>query len=378
MAHKVDPDFLPRLQQYGAFDVTACYNCGNCTAICPLSTETVSFPRQIIRMGQLGMKDRLLGRADMWQCFYCGECSTTCPRQADPGEYAMSARRYAIGQFDITGIARLMYTKAWFAWLLTVGLFILGLYVLSGVFDTHLPGAEHYLPEGVSEFIHIVSYGGMAFLAIVGGLNAINAYRLIAAQYSGFRREDEKLFATARRWVTALVHTVWDQIIIHRDFKECDDSEVPWFCRRWLVHLLTVWGFMLLGVATLLAWIFPTHGGDVALYTPSRLLGTIGGVLFVFGVLMMMFSRWQGRYPSNVNSQSTDWIFLLLLLGVGVTGFLTEIALYIPESIEWGKWVLMIHVTLAGELLILAPFSKLAHAAYRTFAIWIHKAHEGE
>ena len=40
MAVTVDQTLLPELQRYGAFDVAACFNCGNCTAVCPNSEPT--------------------------------------------------------------------------------------------------------------------------------------------------------------------------------------------------------------------------------------------------------------------------------------------------------------------------------------------------
>ena len=61
MSTRVDVTLLPTLQAYGAFDISACFNCGNCTAICPLSTEDSTFPRRLIRYAQVGMRDELLG-----------------------------------------------------------------------------------------------------------------------------------------------------------------------------------------------------------------------------------------------------------------------------------------------------------------------------
>jgi heterodisulfide reductase subunit C len=96
MAVTVDTKLLPELIRYGAFDINACFNCGNCTAICPLSSQGESFPRKMIRAGQVGMKDRILGSKELWLCYYCGECSETCPVEAEPGEYMASLRRFAI------------------------------------------------------------------------------------------------------------------------------------------------------------------------------------------------------------------------------------------------------------------------------------------
>ena len=34
MSTRVDPDLLTELKKYGDINVEACFNCGNCTAIC--------------------------------------------------------------------------------------------------------------------------------------------------------------------------------------------------------------------------------------------------------------------------------------------------------------------------------------------------------
>ncbi len=51
-----------RSSAYGAFDVDACFNCGNCTAVCPLSAADSTFPRRIIRYAQVGLQDDAAGQ----------------------------------------------------------------------------------------------------------------------------------------------------------------------------------------------------------------------------------------------------------------------------------------------------------------------------
>ena len=111
MSYRVDPGFLTRLQKYGTANIQSCFNCGNCTAVCPLSSGDDGFPRRMIRYAQLGMKERILGSKELWLCYSCGECTATCPRQADPGEFMAAARRYAIADYDPFGLARLLYTS---------------------------------------------------------------------------------------------------------------------------------------------------------------------------------------------------------------------------------------------------------------------------
>ena len=69
-------------------------------------------------------------------------------------------------------------------------------------------------------------------------------------------------------------------------------------------------------------------------------------------------------------SATADWTLLALLWITGVTGFGLEMALYLPEPPTWGYWVFLFHVAIAMELVLLAPFMKLAHAVYRPVALF--------
>jgi heterodisulfide reductase subunit C len=109
MSTLVNVNLIGDLQKFGAADINACFSCGNCTAICPLSENDATFPRRMIRYAQVGMKDALLSSKELWSCYHCGECSDSCPTEADPGEFMAAARRYAIASYDATGLARLMY-----------------------------------------------------------------------------------------------------------------------------------------------------------------------------------------------------------------------------------------------------------------------------
>jgi len=92
---------LDEIKKIGAFDVNACYSCGVCTAICPLSENGNEFPRKMIRYAMAGLEKELLGSSQLWECYYCGECTKSCPRQADPGGFMMATRRYAITRYSV-------------------------------------------------------------------------------------------------------------------------------------------------------------------------------------------------------------------------------------------------------------------------------------
>jgi heterodisulfide reductase subunit C len=53
---QVNENVLAEIKKLGAFDLEACYSCGTCSGICPLSKEAVSFPRRLLRYAQLGLE----------------------------------------------------------------------------------------------------------------------------------------------------------------------------------------------------------------------------------------------------------------------------------------------------------------------------------
>ncbi|MCP4215690.1 MAG: 4Fe-4S dicluster domain-containing protein, partial [bacterium] len=103
MSSRVDAGLIKELKGFGKGDWNACFHCGNCTALCPLTEQGFLFPRKGIRAMQMGLKDKLAANVDPWLCYYCGECSDTCPRDANPGEMMMTLRRYLTSVYDWTG-----------------------------------------------------------------------------------------------------------------------------------------------------------------------------------------------------------------------------------------------------------------------------------
>lgn len=91
----VRPEFFEQLERFGIGKSFACFNCGTCSAICPLIHQ--HFPRKIIRYAQLGAIDRILENAEeLWRCLHCGLCTQTCPREASPGELILGLRRFVV------------------------------------------------------------------------------------------------------------------------------------------------------------------------------------------------------------------------------------------------------------------------------------------
>ena len=179
-AARVDPGFMKGLKKLGAFDIDACFSCGNCTAICPLSSETSAFPRRLISYAQLGLEGKLLESPDMWLCDYCGECSRTCPRQAEPSEFMMALRRFAVSRYTPTPLSRTLFTsKPFFAtFLLLTALVPLALIaVLHGPTDPPSFQMFGFMPEYWIHYAGIALGLGVAAAMLVG---LLRMYRLVS------------------------------------------------------------------------------------------------------------------------------------------------------------------------------------------------------
>lgn len=379
MAHTVDPTFVNELARYGASDMKACFNCGNCTAVCSLAEEGATFPRRFIRYAQLGMKDRLAASKEMWLCYYCGDCSATCPRQAEPGEFVAAARRYIISQYDPTTLARRLYTsKVFAAGFLIVVAAILTLIMLAGYGS--MPTDALRLGQFVSvEYIHytgqavMVIAGIIVVLSLVTMVNRLNkALNGTASDAANVTDAGEDLNQGRLSFWMALKSTILE-VASQTRFDLCDSEPVPWYLGRRFVHLSIMWGFLGLLAATGLDLLFKEPFSHVPIYYPMRLLGTVAGLFVLYGTSIALANRIKQPDKYAAHSLLTDWLFLGFLWGVTLTGFIVEIAVYLPPGSGGAYIVFLVHVVAAMMLVLLLPFTKFAHAVLRPVALFIHE-----
>jgi ferredoxin len=380
MSALVDVDLLSDMKKFGTVDVSACFSCGNCTAICPLADNDGTFPRRIIRLAQVGLKDELLSSKELWTCYHCGLCSDSCPTEADPGEFMATARRYAIASYDRTHLARTMYTRPVVGTAIAVGVaafFAAFMYSTRGPRSTETLALFEFIPEPVIHWTGIVVMTLMVLAGVVGVLTMVARI----GRHEGVTPRALLVGGPAlgRSWKAAWSAVGIESIGQRRYREDCkDDMPVePWYRRRWFIHAMTIWGFLGLFAATMLDYGLSIigvkeTGTPIPIWYPSRLIGTVAGVMLIYGVTMFMINRATRYNRAATKSQASDWLLLVLLLITGITGFLIEVALYTPSAPAWGYWVFLFHVAVAMELMLLLPFTKFAHAIYRPVALFFY------
>ncbi len=90
--HTIADDISERTFQ----DVSLCYQCGKCSAGCPVRYYMDIAPNKVVRLIQLGFYEDALKSSTPWLCAGCLTCSTRCPKEFDLAKFMDAVREIAI------------------------------------------------------------------------------------------------------------------------------------------------------------------------------------------------------------------------------------------------------------------------------------------
>lgn len=88
-------DSIKKIELWSGQRLSLCYQCGECTAGCPLREWMDLAPHQIIRFLQLGMLKEPLSSKTIWLCASCETCTTRCPKGVDLAKLMDAIRKLA-------------------------------------------------------------------------------------------------------------------------------------------------------------------------------------------------------------------------------------------------------------------------------------------
>ncbi len=345
---RVNPKFATELSKYGSSDFNACFNCGNCTATCSLSTTDSSFPREMIRYTTLGLEDEIKASLKPWECYYCGECSSECPRQAEPGELMMSLRRWLTAKYDWTGLSGLMYKSL----PLSIAAFVLTIVgVIAFAFSTDF---------NLEKMMHVGHLFEMIAIATVSVV--ILLPNIIRMWYFTIQKPQTKV--PFSKYLKAS-----GELFVHMFTQKrslgCDDNQL-----RWFEHFMLVIGYLsLLFITVFMNW-FSTK------YLAVNIFGYVVSAIVFVTTIDFVSSRIKKSKAVSKHSQPSDWFFVIGLFLMGLTAFLTRLFIDL-NIIETNKWMYILHFTILVQwALIIVPFGKWTHFLYRSFAMYFVKLKE--
>jgi ferredoxin len=342
---RVNPDFVSELYKYGEKDFSACYNCGNCTAICSLSTAESSFPREMVRYTTLGLEDEIKSSLKPWQCYACGECTTDCPRQADPSELMMSLRRWLMAQYDWTGLSGLLYKSLPF----TIAAFVLTLL-----------GVLLYAIRQDFNLAHLMEVGHVFEKVAIGTVGVVILLpNLIRMWYFTILKPNVKVPFV--KYVTSL-----GELFVHMFTQKrslgCDSNRL-----RWFEHFILVIAYLSLLFTTVFLNLFSTESMFV------HILGYVLSAVVFIVTIDFVSHRVRKTSTLTKKSQPADWLFVVWLLLMGLTAFLVKFF----QDMSWleaNKWLYIVHFTVLVQwALIIVPFGKWSHFLYRSFAMYFEE-----
>ena len=379
MSTQVNPDVLTDLKKFGVSDATACFNCGNCTAVCELSSETNPFPRKAIRYLQLGLADKLLQSQEPWMCYYCGDCSQTCPRQANPGEVMMGIRRYLTSRYDWTGISRLFYTSKLFE---LVSIIIVAALVGVGFYLFHGPMVTDRVMLNVFASNRIIEILDVILLVVLSLLLLSNAWRMVAAvmnnnasqnTVNGKNLLQRGIFGIP---ITNYLHEAKEfivQFITQKRFATCDTRSQR---TQWIVHLLIMTGYSIVFLLVVVGIRWFQRDEIYPLWNPVRLLGYYSTFAILYGVTYAIVGRLKKNKPVYEHTHSSDWVFLIMLWLTALSGIMVHVTRLLELPLTTYT-IYVIHLMIAVPMLVIeVPFAKWTHQLYRPLILYLIKVRE--
>jgi heterodisulfide reductase subunit C2 len=98
VAPQAKSTLLALVDEHSGQRVMSCYQCGKCSAGCPMASSADVGPRQVLRAVQMGDRGMALGSEMIWMCLACQTCTVRCPREIDVAAVMDALRHIALAE----------------------------------------------------------------------------------------------------------------------------------------------------------------------------------------------------------------------------------------------------------------------------------------
>ena len=365
-SYLVEPDvgFIKEVAGLGGESLKKCFQCATCSVACGISPDNKPFPRKEMIAASWGLKDRLVGNADIWLCHNCGDCTTLCPRGAKPGEVLAAIRAYAVKEYAAPKfLGRALNDPKYLPLLIAIPIVI---FVFLGL----ITGLLDFTPEG-DRIVHakFISTWLVDLVFIPTSIWVVAIFALGLKRFLNDLHENAVLEKKTDKekiepigFISALIRVI-PTILKHQKFSDCTENK-----ERSLAHILVLYSFVGLAIVTGIffvhIYILQWHGPYSQLH-PVKWLANISGVALIIGGILLLKNRLSKTDQTMVYK---DWYLLGLVLGLGVTGMLTEITRLLGLG-GTSYTLYFTHLIFVFNTFAFLPFSKLAHLVYRTVAM---------
>lgn len=79
---KLNNKLVKKVEKISGQNIFACYQCGCCSAGCPMVATMDLLPNQAMKKLQMG-DETVMESKTMWMCASCHSCSVNCPHEID-------------------------------------------------------------------------------------------------------------------------------------------------------------------------------------------------------------------------------------------------------------------------------------------------------
>jgi citrate/tricarballylate utilization protein len=223
--------------------------------------------------------------------------------------------------------------------------------------------------EGPGAFYAVVPYLGMMLPALVVSVYAIGV--LLAGAFA-FVRDTRGNPRDFLHW-PALLEAGRDALGLHYlrggQAGGCYYPSERTSNARLVLHMLVFYGFLSALAATIAAFILQDVFGALPPYpllSVPVVLGSVGGIAMIVGATGLLYLKWKSdRAPADEQTLKLDWLFLISLDVVAVTGML----LLVLRDTPLMGLLLVVHLATVLALYVAAPYGKFAHFVYRYAAL---------